>query len=760
MGKLGCSTDGNLDVSKFNEPMPWIGIYIAAASLACCIAMAADAFHGFRYRKLWFPSKFFSLNATTLTLIAVATKLSVDLNTPMPRNQDQLAKLSSGVLFCTMMGNSMPSLGAMENQEILMNMMALAILVITVIVNIGIQLGTGVIYVFWKEHAFIMFIMLILLVDMSSSALAIPTIKHYFEQKYNKKHKLAMKECTETTCECQIQKLKNEVSRYWMMAHTSNPQFVVGRSVTCTASGAFCLLSALVLAEAMLRTYMMPWGFKFCDGESDYKWSTTLILMIQTIAVVLGTIAPAFRWFTSITFRCPRKNSSIKDEFKVERYWIQTLLELKECPLVLRIHSRNCRKLVHDAKNKFLDLCIAMQKCVVLGSKVVHCTSVCFGCWLLSSYCFLSKLLIRLKCNMLNDELGSDSQPGLKIELSRFVLHLEGEEDLVAVMMRKNCDATDYWLRVGKKKQPKHLIRILEKASSAEKFKGVEEFDSELVPSFDSDEPPNSWALPVVTLASIAVALPNVNSQLINQLIGGIDEGLAYARLIEDNLETRKDMNNVRKAAEIVWIGVDLYHKWLDVDLQEMSQQGKCPKEILEQLVGIAKDMLLQFQNKQTNECLKDNATKWPVKVLAANSMYRISETLLLDFGKRNYQVSERMFEALTIMISDIFHACLTNIPRLISMKCVRGSFERRMHSIRHATFLLGKTEKILRLQDQQPLLSLDPDKRASIDEWRSFGKQQRLSFSMSSSSQSLETPLSSPEVHLYINGNMTSSWK
>ncbi|KAK4389474.1 hypothetical protein Sango_2284400 [Sesamum angolense] len=72
MGRLGCTVSGTVDDSRFSEPMPWIGLYVVAASAACAIAMALDAFHGFRYRKFWFPCKFFALNATTLTLIGVA----------------------------------------------------------------------------------------------------------------------------------------------------------------------------------------------------------------------------------------------------------------------------------------------------------------------------------------------------------------------------------------------------------------------------------------------------------------------------------------------------------------------------------------------------------------------------------------------------------------------------------------------------------------------------------------------------------------
>ncbi|PNX63951.1 plant/MNJ7-17 protein, partial [Trifolium pratense] len=94
MAKNMCNSEGNLDDTEFSKPMPWIGIYIAIASLLCLISMSADLIKGFKARKLWFPSKYFCLNATSLTIIAVTVKLSVDLNTPMPHRHDQLAKLA------------------------------------------------------------------------------------------------------------------------------------------------------------------------------------------------------------------------------------------------------------------------------------------------------------------------------------------------------------------------------------------------------------------------------------------------------------------------------------------------------------------------------------------------------------------------------------------------------------------------------------------------------------------------------------------
>ncbi|KAL5815193.1 hypothetical protein ACOSQ3_025989 [Xanthoceras sorbifolium] len=755
MGRLGCSIDGHLNEAKFSEPMPWIGIYVAAATFACAMAMGLDAICGFRYRKFWFPCKFFSLNATSLTIIAVAIKFSVDLNTAMPRKQDQLAKLSSAVFVCTAMGNSMPSLGTMESKELFMNIIALAILVITIIVNISIQLGTGVIFVLWKEHAFIMFLMVVLLVILSFSSLTVPTNKQYLEFKYKKKYELALKEGSKEDDRPVAKQLKEDLMKHWMMAHTCSPQFVMGRSVTCTASGALCLLSAMTLAEAMLRSYLMPWSFQFCMGESDYKWSTTVVLISQSIAVGVGTIAPGVRWFNAINFRCPSRRKKIRKSktFKVEKYWIQKIVEMKDCPLVFRIQNRQCRKFVYCTKNHFLSMCIRMQTGIVLASKVIQLISIYFVCQILLLCDCCRELMKKFKPNnsISNDSI-SESQSSPKLDLSRFVLYLEGEEQLVEVMMKNNCDATDHWMQMGKRKQPKHIINLLKQSTYTQGFKGVQDFDSYLVPHLDLDEPPNSWALPIVTLTSIAVSLPGIKSCLIKQLIHGVHESLMYIKLIEGAQDAKGDLLNSRKAADIVWVGVDLYNKWLDVDLRELSLQANSPKEILEALAEAAKNMFLQHKKTLGSNCtFKDSPSKWPIKVLASNSMYRISQTILLNYQSKNNQMGERLFEALAVMISDIVGACLTNIPHVISMKCLRSAIEEREESVRQAVFLLGKTKKILKILDQKGTPSLHPDKLATIDEWRSLQKLKDSLIFIPSSSESDTLSSSSSELCITI---------
>ncbi|KAI3728509.1 hypothetical protein L6452_17146 [Arctium lappa] len=145
MELLEQSCADNKNGQIYSGPMVWIGIYIAIASVFCILAMAADLFHGFRNRKFWFPCKYFSLNAASMTVISVALKLPVDLSSPMPGYVDQAAKVGSMAFMCIMMANIMPSLASMDNNTLVANIIGLSILIITIIVNICIELTTGVI---------------------------------------------------------------------------------------------------------------------------------------------------------------------------------------------------------------------------------------------------------------------------------------------------------------------------------------------------------------------------------------------------------------------------------------------------------------------------------------------------------------------------------------------------------------------------------------------------------------------------------------
>ncbi|KAL3818234.1 hypothetical protein ACJIZ3_004139 [Penstemon smallii] len=501
-----------------------------------------------------------------------------------------------------------------------------------------------------------------------------------------------------------------------MMAHTCNPQFVVGRIATCTASGGFCLMSSMTLGEAILRSCLMPWCFTFCSGKSDYEWSTTLILITQCVAVVGGTIAPASRWFLAIKFRCPKKRNTAKTtEFLVEDYWIRTLYQLKDCPLNLRICGRNGKRLVHNTRNQAVDICIRIQKFMVLLCKLVR---------LISIFCVSRLMIIYEFCNYCSRG-ETESNSNAKLDLRDYVLHLEGEEGLTDAMMECERDATGHWIRMGRKKQPRYLVQKLSSCSPG--FEGVHKFDSVKVPSLlDSEEPSNCWALPVVTLTSIAVAISNNNDfHSLKELMICVNEGLTYIRVIETNLDIKRDLTNIRKAAEIVWVGVDLHDRWLDVDLHEI--RGNSPKDIISQLSHIAKHKFMELRKRDLISCLRDSSSKWPVKILAANAMYRVCETLLLTDNNTSEECSKVMFERISAMIIDIMGACLTNIQHAISIKCHQSNIEEREENVRGAILLLGKTEKILGILSCLQLPSSDPEQWACINEWRALNKDKDL---------------------------------
>ncbi|KAF5784272.1 hypothetical protein HanXRQr2_Chr11g0517581 [Helianthus annuus] len=160
--------------------MPWVGLYVAIASFICVIAMAADAVQAVWQWKLWFPNRFFTLNAATITLIAIAMKLPVDLSTDLSDK-----KMVSMFFLVTMLANFLPSLGLMDDKELLMNIVALAILLITIVVNMGIQIYLSSYWV-----AYLIYILPLLILWPFSVALTVPSMRKKLEHRYNESQQL------------------------------------------------------------------------------------------------------------------------------------------------------------------------------------------------------------------------------------------------------------------------------------------------------------------------------------------------------------------------------------------------------------------------------------------------------------------------------------------------------------------------------------------------------------------------------------------
>ncbi|GKA38556.1 hypothetical protein Tco_0731107 [Tanacetum coccineum] len=99
-------------------------------------------------------------------------------------------------------------------------------------------------------------------------------------------------------------------------------------------------------------------------------------------------------------------------------------------------------------------------------------------------------------------------------------------------------------------------------------------------------------------------------------------------------------------------------------------------------------------------------------ELIAANSMYRIAQTIILRDKSNTEPFSKKqLFALLNGMIADILSACFTNLPRVITMKCHESMIEKREASVKGAARLLGKTTKIIERLEKLELPSMDPDK-------------------------------------------------
>ncbi|KAG8381808.1 hypothetical protein BUALT_Bualt05G0011200 [Buddleja alternifolia] len=658
------SINGTLDdyenqiQKKLAAPMPWIGFYIVAASFICSMAMGVDLMVSLVSKRYWFPCITCSLNATYLTLLAVSSKLAVDLSSSMLGVDDKLAKVSSLVFMSTAMCNSMPSLAFMDNNELLSNLTALGILVFTIAVNVFIYDAetSGFVdgRVVLAEETVATVFMLLSFVILCCSSVVVPTAKKYTESKYREMNQTVQVEGNGIPkCRLTVDELRLMIQQYWVMAETGNPQFVMARSVISATSGMLCLLMVFTLLEAHLR--LIFFNSRFGRTRSDYGLSTRVILYIQSAGVFLGRIAPLFRWYFAAQFRISEMSlKSLRGELKIERYW-------------------------------------------TLSGNAIF-------------FCF----------RYINILKRPDPQV-MRLDLSRYVLLLEGEAELPNKILTHMCYWDDNLIKFGRRHQSKNLAKLLH---MSENFDGVMKFDdNKEVGSLHSQEPPNCWSWPVVTLASIAIALPNITRHKFNEFLRAVSEGMCFVNLIEESLDGRDGgLDSIAKAAHGVWERVLLHHKWLDKNIQETNQNGQTYKHVLQELSHIAKKTVEDFKTRIEDDVLMRNPQNWPVKVIAANSMYRITQTMLLAYKDEDQETDdEEIFRRLSVMISDIFAACLTNLVHFIRLQCHSNVIKERMKRVSFAAIVLGESEEILEILQQRvlPDFCLDPAKAANIEEWR-----------------------------------------
>ncbi|KAJ0635304.1 hypothetical protein HanOQP8_Chr17g0649361 [Helianthus annuus] len=720
-----CQMEGvTVNSEKFREPMVWIGVYVAVASFFCILAMVADLLHGFQNKKFWFPCKYFSLNAASITVITVTMKLTVDVSGEMPSYVDQAAKLGSLGFMCTMMANLMPSLASMDNKTLLANVIGLSILVLTMIVNVCIQLNTRVIdrypydgtNISYMDFAIVAYIytaiIILLLIIMISSSLTIPASKEILESKYQATHKIHLANQRHIRMSI-VEKLRHNVTRYWVMAETGSPQFVMAINPLSTASAIICALSLLVTLNLVRASPLTSsWHRRLIRYESPYEWTTSAIFITQSIGVVVGTVAPILRCFSVFNYKLviTKWNRNHFMFFKVEKYWTQKLHEWKQSPILFLLSSPRLRNLICNAKNTILSFCIGFQKGIVASCKLIWLIAITIP--LLAITCFYH--LKSLKARWFTPP-NSPRTDDIDIDVRNYVLQIDVEMELAEKTLKGISKSINFFISKAEKEQNNNLLELLEKSTG---FKGVEIFDSDHVQPLLCVEHVNSWSLPIVTLTCIAVALRDIHKDAVQNLFKSVGEGLSYTHLVEESLNCASEYVILRKASVALWHEVENNCRWLDIPLAKKEFKGKTTIEIIKWFSDKAKEIVTEIK-ESTNGELVENPSK---TLIAANSMYRITQTILLRSQSNKEPITKKqLFAHLSGMIADIFSACFTNIPRVITMRCHESVIEKREESVKVAAKLLGKTTKIIERLETCEVPSMDADKMAYVDEWRLY---------------------------------------
>ncbi|XP_047964915.1 uncharacterized protein LOC125209356 [Salvia hispanica] len=437
----------------------------------------------------------------------------------------------------------------MEDNEIVLNMAALGILVVTIAGNVCIHIAKihsfgRRLNLFLPQQIVPVVIMLLFLAMLCCMSLMVPGAKRYIGLRYDEMHKSVSKNRHVEWGRFSSEGLENMVKGYWVMAQTSSPQFVLARSAISSVSALLCLFTALFLVQVwFVRTSLVAHAsgsnFNLAYLDSNYGPSVYWILTVQTIGVAMGTIAPVLRWLAASWFMISEaERSSFRDELKVDKYWTWRLEEWRDRPLPFHVQNRVGKRILRDVVRFVLNFCIGVQILFVSAGKLVLFISSRFGCVVFFCFCKNKKRPVSV---------------GAQVDFSQYVLLLEGEPWLPYKILKNICNEADKLTRVGEEKQPRNLIQLLKKSSN---FKGVGRFDSSHVPSLHSEEPPNCWSMPVVTLTAISVALTKFADEKANQLLVCVSEGLHIVKLIEETLDRIGELESIRKAAVVVWIGV------------------------------------------------------------------------------------------------------------------------------------------------------------------------------------------------------------
>ncbi|OVA05143.1 hypothetical protein BVC80_8895g10 [Macleaya cordata] len=648
-----------LDHAQYASPVPAIGVYSALSTLVCFFCMLYDTYKGFCSKKLWFPCRAFPLNAFTLSLLSIATKLPVDLTTPMPRTQDQLSKLSSTTLMCICMGFFMPSLGIKQESECFWNMAGLSLLVVTVVADVSIQMFTGVIFFFKVEHLIVLACMLLLLAVMWSSILDINQGKRVT---LDQNRRLFERGITgKRDPETMIQRLK----WCYMYSFSSNPQFVLCQISHCATIGMLCIVCFVVLLVALSKTLDHKVSSTF-GGVSDYRWSVWIAVWIQFFTTSLGTITVGLRAFTLVThMNLGRFQLWNINMLKFLPYWIYESVFGKLCSLSFfkfsKIGPMNFLQVLEDLLGTILYI---MQTCIVWTNN-----SVMFFCFLVRELIFLTCLMRNCCKNRFGFVDGSTAMRSTTEEEYQDVVY-PAKNGLKKWIVSIGLEDMNRWMEVNKKDSPTHLNGFLCNNSPSKEDSLTE--DLELI---GRDYGYSVSCLSVVILVRIAsVAFPSIYTQ---SLISTMDEAFEIVYFVDRKLKSENFDNKMKwMLAKDIWICRGITCHWFQKNFIGPS---------------------LKIYNSRTRSSSELDHALGIIEVLKKNSIGFLAPELQTIRGfidkHGDYSSMEELYGQIKQLYVDMLHLFLSKLPKAIFKDVAESPIEESEKSVSLAMKFLCKVE-------------------------------------------------------------------
>ncbi|KAI3694088.1 hypothetical protein L1987_77047 [Smallanthus sonchifolius] len=69
------------------------------------------------------------------------------------------------------------------------------------------------------------------------------------------------------------------------------------------------------------------------------------------------------------------------------------------------------------------------------------------------------------------------------------------------------------------------------------------------------------WSLPVISLTCIAIALPNIRMDEVDNLLKCVAEGLLCTHIVEGSLNKASEYVNIQRASATLWDDVEANYK-------------------------------------------------------------------------------------------------------------------------------------------------------------------------------------------------------